>query len=67
MLKRPVVLWIPFEKRELVKFRSDARLAGLSQAEYGRRKILDAPMATVGILQKKRNEAKPPAIPAEMT
>lgn len=46
------MFWVPFTKTELVKFKSDARLAGLSQTEFGRRKILNAPMAVVGVMKK---------------
>jgi hypothetical protein len=43
-LKRPLRFMVRFNAVEMREFKSRARKAGLSQAEFGRRKILDKPV-----------------------
>lgn len=46
-LKRPRRFMLRFNDAELRDYRSRARKSGLSQVEYGRRKILDIPVVEV--------------------
>jgi hypothetical protein len=46
-LKRPRRFMLRFNDGELRQFKSGAKRAGLSLVEYGRRKILDTPIAEI--------------------
>ncbi len=46
-LKRPKRFMLRFNDAELRAFRASAKRAGLSQVEFGRRKILDIPIAEI--------------------
>lgn len=46
-LKRSLRFMIRFNKSELRKFKSRAKESGLSQVEYGRRRILEIPIVMV--------------------
>ncbi len=58
-LKRPNRFMLRFNDSELREFKSRAKRSGLSQVEYGRRKILDVPIADIA-------PAQPPAEPARV-
>ncbi len=60
-LKRPLRFMLRFSDKELREFRMSAKRSGLSQVEFGRRKILDIPMAEIapppaGTRQETRSE-----------
>lgn len=44
-LKRPIRAMMRFDKKELREVDARAKRAGLSRVEYGRRKMLDLPIA----------------------
>ncbi len=44
-LKRPLRFMLRFDKAELREYKARAKRAGMSMVEYGRRKILDIPIA----------------------
>lgn len=44
-LKRPIRAMMRFDKKELREIDARAKRAGLSRVEYGRRKMLDLPIA----------------------
>lgn len=46
-LKRPKRFMLRFDAAELREFRERAKRTGLSQVEYGRRKILDQPVLDI--------------------
>ncbi len=46
-LKRPRRFMLRFNASELRDYRDRAKRCGLSQVEYGRRKILDIPVAEI--------------------
>jgi hypothetical protein len=46
-LKRPIRTIFRFNKKELREVEQRAKRAGLSRVEYGRRKMLDLPIADI--------------------